>query len=99
MAVFNVSFLNPAMRSSGGSNSGLLADQLSILQNELGKDGFLSPGDYDLLIEKARTIQSMPGLSASQKSEYNVKISAFEKQKSVGVLSKEGDIGFMNRSS
>ena len=86
------------MRSSGGSNSGLLADQLSILQNELGKDGFLSPGDYDLLIEKARTIQSMPGLSASQKSEYNVKISAFEKQKSVGVLSKEGDIGFMNRS-
>ena len=56
MATFNVSFLNPSLQKSGGSapSVSILSDQLQILENELAKDGYLSPGDYDLLISKAR---------------------------------------------
>jgi len=53
MAVFNVAFLNPNLRKKSGTSVGILSDQLSILENELGKDGYLSPGDYDLLIQEA----------------------------------------------
>lgn len=92
MANFNVSFLNPALRKSGGSGVGVLADQLAILENSLGKDGFLSPGDYDILIEKAREIQMSNSLSADQRSNYDVKISGYEKAKEVSNLEKADDL-------
>lgn len=98
MATFNVSFLNPALRKSGGSGVGVLADQLAILENSLGKDGFLSPGDYDILIEKAREIQMNNSLSANQRSAYDVKISGYEKSKEVSNLQKSSDIERMNKS-
>lgn len=100
MAVFNVSFLNPSLRkASGGTGVGILADQLTILQNELGKDGYLSPGDYDILIKKAREIQTTGSLTAAQRSDYDVKISNFERAKEVAKLEKASDIESMNRTA
>ena len=98
MATFNVSFLNPALQKSGGGPSvSILSDQLAILENELAKDGYLSPGDYDLLISKAREIQNNPSLTETQRSNYNVKISNYEKQKAVLELDKASDIETLNK--
>jgi len=99
MATFNVSFLNPALQKSGGSGPSvsILSDQLQILENELAKDGYLSPGDYELLINKAREIQNNPSLTESQRSNYNVKISNYEKQKSVLEVEKSSDIETLNK--
>jgi hypothetical protein len=96
MATFNVSFLNPALQKSSGSGAGILADQLSILENSLAKDGYLSPGDYDILIAKAREIQ-MSGLTADQRSNYDVKISGYERAKSTSEIDKTDDISRMNK--
>ncbi len=96
MATFNVSFLNPALQKSGGSGAGILADQLAILENSLAKDGYLSPGDYDILIAKAREIQ-MSGLTADQRSNYDVKISGYERAKSTSEIEKTDDISRMNK--
>lgn len=98
MPTFNVSFLNPALRKSGGSGVGILADQLQILENSLGKDGFLSPGDYDILIEKAREIQMNNSLSADQRSAYDVKISSYERSKEIGNIERASDIERMNKA-
>ena len=98
MATFNVSFLNPALAKKGGSGVGILADQLAILENSLGKDGFLSPGDYDILIEKAREIQMNNSMTADQRSAYDVKISGYEKSKEVSNLQKASDIERMNKT-
>jgi hypothetical protein len=92
MATFNVSFLNPALKSKGGSGVGVLADQLQILENTLAKDGYLSPGDYDILIAKAREIQMGNSLSSDQRSNYDVKISTYEKLKSTSQLEKADDL-------
>lgn len=93
MAIFNVAFLNPKFRQHKSKiKSGILSDQLSILQNELEKDGYLSPGDLDILLDEARKLQTTPGLSPSQISKYNVKISNFEKMKSVADLDKKEDL-------
>jgi len=98
MAQFNVSFLNPALqKSGGGSGAGILSDQLSILENNLAKDGFLSPGDYDILISKAREIQMNGGLTADQRSNYDVKISNYERGKSTSEIDKSDDITRMNK--
>lgn len=98
MPTFNVSFLNPNLKKSGGSGAGILADQLAILENSLGKDGFLSPGDYDILIKKAREIQMGNSLTKDQRSSYDVKISEYEKAKEVGDLQKASDIERMNKA-
>lgn len=93
MPVFNVSFLNPKLRkSSGGSGVGILSDQLSILQSQLSKDGYLSGGDYDLLIKKAQEIRNNPGLSSDQRSNFDVKIANFESLKSVAAIEKDESI-------
>lgn len=98
MAVFNVSFLNPNLRrSSGGPSVGILSDRLAILENDLKKDGLLSAGDYDLLIAEARKIQSTAGLSASQRSDYDVRVSNYETSKSVNELNRSGDIQRITR--
>jgi len=99
MPTFNVSFLNPAIRKkSGGSGVGIINDQLTILENTLAKDGFLAPGDYDILIEKAREIKLSGVLSTDQASNYDVKISAYERAKSAQEISLSSDIGNMNKS-
>lgn len=98
MPVFNASFLNPNLRKSGGAGVGMLADQLTILENSLGKDGFLSPGDYDILIKKAREIQTGNSLTPEQRSNYDVKISGYEKAKAVSKLTDSSDISRMNKA-
>jgi len=98
MATFNVSFLNPALKKAGGgSGVGLLADQLTILENNLAKDGYLSPGDYDILVEKAREIQMGNSLTADQRSNYDVKISNYEKAKDLAKIENSDDIEKMNK--
>ena len=97
MPVFNVSFLNPNLKAKKGAGVGILADQLAILENSLAKDGYLSPGDYDILIKKARDIQMSGSLSADQRSNYDVKISEYEKSKSVSNMNKTDDIARMNK--
>jgi len=94
MAVFNVSFLNPKMRkrSGGGAGVGILVDQLAILENDLGRDGYLAPGDYDLLVEQAQKAMLNPALTASQRSNFNVKISNYEKAKAVLEVEQKSDI-------
>ena len=54
MAIFNVAFLNPKLRrgKSGGVKSGLLLDEIQLLENELMGDSDLSLFDYDRLINK-----------------------------------------------
>jgi hypothetical protein len=100
MAVFDVSFLNSKLRkATGGPSVGILSDQLTILQNELGKDGFLSPGDYDVLIKTAREIQTTGALTPAQRSDYDVRISNFEKAKAIVKLEKADDIERMNRTT
>jgi len=80
MAVFNVSFLNPKMRkrSGGGAGVSILVDELEIKEYELlGEDGYLSPGDYDDLIDIARKHSNNPALTASQRSNFNVKVNKY----------------------
>ena len=97
MPVFNVSFLNPKTRAkTGGVSPSILADQLTILEQELGKDGYLSPGDYDILMNKARDIQTSSGLTAAQQSDYDVKISRFESAKQTSSQDRTEDL---NRSN
>src|SRR3990167_3029687 len=98
MPVFNVSFLRPgAAKGGGGSGYGVLVDQLSILENELAGDGNLAPGDYDVLTKKAREIRLTGGLTNDQRSNLDVKISAYEKSKSTSKLGDSNDVGRMNR--
>lgn len=100
MPVLNVAFLNPnAAKKGGGSGVGILTDQLTILENQLAKDGNLTAGDYNLLIEKARSIQNMPGLTNDQRSNLSVKVSTYEREQSVANLNRAGDIERMNRTA
>lgn len=98
MAVFNTSFLLKDRSGGGGEGSGALVDQLQILENSLAKDGILAPGDYDLLIEQTKQMMNSGGLTASQRGNFRVKLSAYEKEKSVSSLSKADDIDTMNRT-
>lgn len=98
MAVFDVSFLNPKAPRGGGSGYNALVDSLAIQKNALEVDGKLSPGDYDLLIAKAQSIYSNPGLTANQRSNVSVTISDYKKAKAVGKLNDANDIGALNRN-
>lgn len=91
MAIVDVSGLNPNIRKAKGSSAGIIIDQLAILKNELGRDGFLSAGDYDLLIAEARKIRNGPSLTASQRSDMDVRISTFETEKAVVAIKRAGD--------
>ena len=97
MPVFNVSFLRPGAAKGGGSGYGVLVDQLAILENELAKDGNLAPGDYDILTKKAREIRLTGSLTNDQRSNLDVKISAYEKSKSTSKLGDNNDVGRLNR--
>lgn len=93
MPVVNLSFIRG--KGTGGTGSGILADQLQILENDLGRDGFLSPGDYDILISKARDLQNSGSLTADQRSGYGVKISGYETKKAVNNLQTNEDLTSM----
>lgn len=97
MATFDVSFLNKNMRKSAGKDYGFLVDQLSIKENQLSADGKLSPGDYDLLLGEAQKLYSHPGLTSSQRSNVQVKMSGYEKSKKVDGLRDSSDITRINR--
>lgn len=96
MANFDVSFLNPKMRTSSG-NYDFLVDQLDIKRNQLESDGKLSPGDYDILTKQARDIYSHPGLTSAQRSNVLVKISQYSQEKSTSGLKDNNDISKLNR--
>ena len=96
MAGFDVSFMNPKLRRGVSKDYGYLVDQLLIYQNQLEADGELSPGDYDLLIKKAREIYAHPGLSIAQRSNVQVKISEYQQKKSTLILSDLNDIQRLN---
>lgn len=91
MAQFDVSFLNPKLRKSG-SSYGRLIDQLDILQSKLEADGKLSPGDYDLLIEKGQELYSAPGMTPENRSNILVKMERYKSQKSSNGLKDAGNI-------
>ena len=97
MPVFNVAFMGTKSKGTGGGGYGILVDQLSILENELSKDGFLSPGDYDQLIGMAKSLMNSGALTSDQRSNISVKVSTYEKSKSVSGLDKSSDIEMMNR--
>lgn len=97
MPQIDVSFLNTAIRGRGAADYGFLVDRLDILQSQLESDGKLSPGDYDLLKKEAQKIYSHPGLTPAQRSNVEVKIANYGKQKSVDMLSQASDIPQMNR--
>lgn len=65
-------------------------------ENQLSADGKLSPGDYDLLTKMARDIYTHPGLSPADRSKIAVKISGYEKNKSVDSLKKQNDLTSLN---
>lgn len=97
MGVFNVSFLRPGASKGGGGSYGVLVDQIAVLENNLASDGFLSPGDYDLLIKRAQDVASHPGLTNDQRSNLLVKISAYQEGKNTKALDAADDIARLNR--
>jgi hypothetical protein len=94
MPVLDVSFLNSKLRksTSGGPSAGIMADELTILEDTLAKDGVLTTGDYDLLVQKAREIQNRGNMTPAQRSNFEVKISGYERAKSVTGLNRYDDI-------
>ncbi len=96
MPVYNLSALRPG--NGGGSGSGILLDQLQIAENMLAKDGFLSEGDYDSLINMAKTLQLSPGLTPDQRSSYNVKVSEYTKNKAQVTQKNISSIDRMNNA-
>lgn len=94
MAIFNVAFLNPKLRrgKSGGVKSGLLLDEIQLLENELMGDSDLSLFDYDRLINKTMEKRNIPGQTESQYSNWDVKISDYQKRKSIAKIEKNEDI-------
>lgn len=82
MPVFDTSFLL-GDRSKSGGGPGILADQLEILEsNLLGDNGFLSNGDYDLLIAEAQRLANSAQTAASRSS-FASKAAKYKSQKSV----------------
>lgn len=100
MPIMNVAFLNANLqkKSGGGSGINILTDQLTILENQLKADGILTSGDYDLLMESAQKIMNTGGLTKSQKSDIQVKISTYESNKKVASLQRSEDIPAILRS-
>lgn len=97
MAAFDVSFLNPKLRPAS-KDYGFLADQLTILENQLESDGKLSPGDYDILQVQAQKIYGHPGLTKEQRSNIETKMSSYQKSKKTTQLKDTQDIQRLNRA-
>jgi hypothetical protein len=94
MASYN--FLGMPGASSASSNSNYLLDQLDIKENQLGSDGYLSPGDYQLLTSMAQKAYSSPGLTPDQRSSLLVKISGYQKAAATTQLTQNSNISDLN---
>ncbi len=97
MPQFDVSFLNKGLRKSSSQDYGFLVDQLDIKQSQLESDGKLSPGDYDVLNGMAQKIYGHPGLTEAQRSNIQVKMAGYTKNKTVSTRNDVNDIGKLNR--
>ncbi len=97
MATFNVSFAQKKAARSASQDYGILVDQLDILESRLSSDGKLSPGDYQLLNEKAMQLYAHPGLSPANRSNIEVKIAGYKASASKTVLKDTQDVGRMDR--
>lgn len=96
MAGFNVSFLNSKMRKSAGTDYGFLVDQLSIMEKQLAGDGKLTPGDYQLLNERAAEIRGFPGLTPDQRSNIDVKMADYSSRSKVESINTNKDFNRIN---
>ena len=97
MANFDVSFLNPKLKKPSSTDYGFLIDQLDIKKNQLAADGKLSPGDYKILTAEARKIYAHPGLTDSQRSSIDVKISSYNSDSSQSVLKDNQNLSKVDR--
>ncbi len=98
MGVFNVSFASPTAKKSGGGGikSGILKDQLQIIEAQLESDGNLAPGDLKLLQDKAQEFYGYPGLTPSQRSDFQVAVERYKSKASQYELSDLQDIEALN---
>lgn len=97
MPVFNVSsFSNKAKPAS---TYGIIVDQLNILKNNLAKDGHLSGGDYQFLINKAKEIRSLYPLTPDQASNIDVLISDYEKEAALLKVKNFRDLDRLKRET
>ena len=98
MAILNVAFLNPKLRAkSGVSGVKMMSNKLSILESSLlGEGNELSVGDINLLIDETRKIQNSGVLTATQISDYNVKIARYQQQKESIFVQRSEDIKMMD---
>lgn len=95
MAILNVAFLNPRMRAkSGGGDlqAKTLKNEFNNLKNELWRDGYLSAGDHDQLIDEARKNSLVGGLTPSQRLDWDKIISDQEREKELSTIEHNGDI-------
>lgn len=83
MAVFDVSFLNPSIQKplQGEGGVSVLFNEITILENQLKKDGYLAQSDYDLLMDKTRELELNSSLSATQRSRAATLTSSYESRK------------------
>lgn len=98
MPVLDVSFFGKPSGAGTGTYD-VLVDQLQILEAQLAVDGKLSPGDYKLLQAEARKLYGMPGLSAAQRSNINVKIAQYGSQGSRTGLADTQDISRLDKEA
>lgn len=97
MAVFNVaSTFGTSKKAGGGEGSGatygILVDQLQIMESHLETDGNLAPGDYKMLGDMALKLYGRPGLTATQRSNIEVKIEQYKSKAKQAELTQMQDI-------
>ena len=98
MPVFNFASAYGGRSGKGSAETyNTLIDFLSIKENQLEVDGKLSAGDFDLLITDAQKLMSNPALNAGQRSNIAVKLSQYQKSKSLSGLKDQNDIEILNR--
>lgn len=98
MPVVDISFLNPKYKRSGGSGYNVLSTHLSIKEAQLKSDGNPSPGDYKSLRDDALKAAVSPGLTASERSNFEVKAANYDSLSKTTVLRDAQDIDNMNRA-
>ncbi len=97
MPVFNFASAYGGRSGKSGETYNTLIDFLSIKENQLEVDGKLSSGDYDALLKDAQKLYSNPALNAGQRSNIAVKISQYQKARSLSGLKDVNDIELLNR--
>ena len=98
MAIFNVAFLGPSLsKKTGASGAKVLSNKLSILESSLlGEGDELSAGDLDILIDETRKAQNSGILTATQRSNYDVKIAKYQQQKESILVQRSENIKMMD---